>query len=125
MLNRREVILRGAALAAGVGGIGTIGYLRAVDGPAAADPRAAHSAPVYAERYKGRAIEVHEKASGPEVYVDGTRLHLMRLGEGAYLSSMCHYEILRSPLQAARAAVNELDGAKLLDLGAGHGAHTA
>ncbi|WP_204048464.1 tyrosinase family oxidase copper chaperone [Microbispora siamensis] len=124
MLNRREVMLRGAALAVGVGGVGTLGYLKAQGGPAVVDAHATHSVPLYSERYKGRTIEVRESASGTEVYVDGTRLHLMKLGENAYLSAMCHYEVLGSPVQAARAAVNELHGANLVDLG-GHGAHTA
>ncbi|MFI5569146.1 bagremycin/ferroverdin biosynthesis copper chaperon BagZ/FevE [Streptomyces sp. NPDC051740] len=84
----------------------------------AAAPRAAEeSGDLYTEQYKGRTITVSK--SGEKVHIDGRELHLMKLGEGAYLSSMCHYRHEPTPLAAGRQAVDELRGANLLP-SAGH-----
>ncbi|MFC9330882.1 tyrosinase family oxidase copper chaperone [Kitasatospora sp. NPDC057015] len=69
----------------------------------------------HVETYKGRTIRVAE--SGGEhtaVFIDDRPLHVMKLGENAYMSSLCHYGLEASPLVAARRAVDELRGAQLL-----------
>ncbi|MGV9251270.1 tyrosinase family oxidase copper chaperone [Streptomyces sp. NPDC003697] len=43
-----------------------------------------------------------------DVTVDGRPLHLMRRADGTWLSMVDHYESYRTPLEAARAAVDEL-----------------
>ncbi|MYS92567.1 MULTISPECIES: tyrosinase family oxidase copper chaperone [Streptomyces] len=51
------------------------------------------------------------------VTVDGRPLHLMRRADGTWLSMVDHYCSYRSPLEAARAAVDELGpGRRLRDL---------
>ncbi|WP_017600511.1 tyrosinase family oxidase copper chaperone [Nocardiopsis lucentensis] len=70
----------------------------------------------HTERYKDREIRV----AGETVHIDGRELHLMRIGEGAYLSSLCHYRLQRTPLDAARVAVDELRGADLLPSSSHH-----
>lgn len=60
------------------------------------------------------------------VTVDGRPLHLMRRADDTWLSMVDHYRSYRTPLEAARAAVEELGpGRRLRDLaqdadGAGH-----
>ncbi|MGW2173271.1 bagremycin/ferroverdin biosynthesis copper chaperon BagZ/FevE [Streptomyces sp. NPDC001705] len=76
------------------------------------------SGDVYTEQYKGRTITVSKSAE--KVHIDGEELHLMKLGEGAYLSSMCHYRFEATPLAAGRQAVDELRGANLLPSGGHH-----
>ncbi|MFC9062051.1 tyrosinase family oxidase copper chaperone, partial [Streptomyces sp. NPDC057074] len=73
---------------------------------------------LYTEQYKGRTITVSK--SSEKVHIDGEELHLMKLGEGAYLSSMCHYRFEATPLAAGRQAVDELRGANLLPSGGHH-----
>ncbi|MEC4019658.1 tyrosinase family oxidase copper chaperone [Streptomyces sp. H27-D2] len=69
----------------------------------------------HVETYKGRTIRVAQASGAPEsVYIDERPLHVMKLGENAYMSSMCHYALEESPLVAARRAVDELRGAQLL-----------
>jgi hypothetical protein len=75
---------------------------------------AAHDDGDYTETYRGRLIRITEHDS---VHIDGRRLHLTKLGEGAYLSAMCHYELRSTPLAAARQAVDQLRGANLLPTG--------
>ncbi|MFE6592479.1 tyrosinase family oxidase copper chaperone [Streptomyces sp. NPDC057780] len=86
----------------------------------AAAPGAAgeESGDLYTEQYKGRTITVTK--STEKVRIDGRELHLMKLGEGAYLSSMCHYRFEATPLAAGRQAVDELRGANLLPSGGHH-----
>ncbi|MFD5804749.1 MULTISPECIES: bagremycin/ferroverdin biosynthesis copper chaperon BagZ/FevE [unclassified Streptomyces] len=76
------------------------------------------SGDLYTEQYKGRTITVSK--SSEKVHIDGRELHLMKLGEGAYLSSMCHYRFESTPLAAGRQAVDELRGANLLPSGGHH-----
>ncbi|MFG2147871.1 tyrosinase family oxidase copper chaperone [Streptomyces sp. NPDC048696] len=120
MLNRRDVIKRGAVAAtvvtglSGAAGIAVFGASGSGDAVAAAP--AAHGDD-YTETYKGRAIRVTAMGADHAVSIDGRPLSLMKLGEGAYLSALCHYEVAKSPLHAARAAVDELRGANLVPLG--------
>ncbi|MBD0746417.1 tyrosinase family oxidase copper chaperone [Streptomyces sp. CBMA152] len=119
MLNRRDVIKRGAVAATVVTGLsGAAGI--AVYGTGSGDAVAA--APVahgddHTETYKGRTIRVTRMGNDHAVSIDGRPLSLMKLGEGAYLSALCHYEVAKTPLHAARAAVDELHGANLVPLG--------
>ncbi|WP_157166434.1 MULTISPECIES: bagremycin/ferroverdin biosynthesis copper chaperon BagZ/FevE [Streptomyces] len=72
----------------------------------------------YSETYKGRTITVSD--ADDTVHIDGKQLHLMKMGEGAYLSAMCHYRMAPTPLAAGRQAVDELRGANLLPGGGSH-----
>ncbi|ARQ72527.1 tyrosinase family oxidase copper chaperone [Streptomyces marincola] len=129
-LNRREMV-------AGVAGTALVAAAAAtplVTGSGGgADAHAAHGlaggeggegdgdAAEYVETYQGRTIRVLPEAAGGGVLIDDRPLHLMKFGDDAYLSSMCHYEMAPSPLHAARRAVEELRGAALLP--AAHGSH--
>jgi hypothetical protein len=48
--------------------------------------------------------------------IDGVELHVMVNANGAYLTMMNHYQGFASLREAARAAVDELNGAKLLPM---------
>ncbi|MER5430600.1 tyrosinase cofactor [Streptomyces sp. NPDC002588] len=59
-----------------------------------------------------------------QVTVDGRPLHLMRRADGTWLSMVDHYRSYDTPLEAARAAVDELGpGEKLRETGPDHGHH--
>lgn len=68
------------------------------------------------ETYRGRRIQGAPlplqglSALGAEwqVTVDGRPLHLMRRADGTWLSMIDHYSWYRTPLEATRAAVDEL-----------------
>lgn len=77
--------------------------------------------------YKGRTISVgaDDRAGGgapghppvhsaPPVSVDGDELHLMVNGDGSYTSVQLHHQAFPTVLGAARAAVDDLRGARLL-----------
>ena len=61
------------------------------------------------------------------VTVDGRPLHLMRRADGTYLSMVDHYRSYPTPLEAARAAVDELGPGRQLTVegggGGGRGVH--
>ncbi|MFF3376880.1 tyrosinase family oxidase copper chaperone [Streptomyces sp. NPDC002680] len=59
------------------------------------------------------------------VTVDGRPLHLMRRADGTYLSMVDHYRSYPTPLEAARAAVDELGPGRRLTVegGGGRGVH--
>lgn len=120
-MKRRDVvkgIAGAAAVVAAPAGVIHAGNTWAAAHDDAAAPRAAEgSGDLYTERYKGRTITVSR--SSEKVHIDGRELHLMKLGEGAYLSAMCHYRFEPTPLAAGRKAVDELRGANLLP-SAGH-----
>lgn len=67
----------------------------------------------HVEIYRGRRIQITQSGGA---YIDGQQLHLMEMGDGAYLSALCHYELAETPLIAARRAVDELRGANLLTI---------
>lgn len=117
-MKRREVIV-GAAVVAAAGAIPAVAGYQGAGAATTAEgtvPRAAAAAS-HTERYQGRTIRVADHGGTPVVTIDGRELHLMRLGDDAYVSAMCHYELSATPLQAARRAVQELRGAQLLPLG--------
>ncbi|MEV6393757.1 bagremycin/ferroverdin biosynthesis copper chaperon BagZ/FevE [Streptomyces sp. NPDC051907] len=89
----------------------------AANDDAAAPQGAEESGDLHTEQYRGRTITVSK--STEKVHIDGRELHLMKLGEGAYLSATCHYRFEPTPLAAGRQAVDELRGANLLP-SAGH-----
>ncbi|OLZ73626.1 tyrosinase [Streptomyces sp. IMTB 2501] len=75
------------------------------------------------EVYKDRRIQGrpmsggghhHEHGGGFEVLIDGVQLHLMRNADGSWISIVSHYDPVTTPRAAARAAVDELQGAALL-----------
>ncbi|WP_460065807.1 tyrosinase cofactor [Streptomyces sp. YKOK-I1] len=74
------------------------------------------------EVYRGRRIQGvltpagRSAADGAqwEVTVDGRPLHLMRRADGTWLSMVDHYRSYRTPLEAARAAVDELGPGEML-----------
>jgi hypothetical protein len=70
--------------------------------------------PDHVVTYKGRQIRVTSIGDEEAVFIDGRRLHIMKLGEEHYLSAMCHYEFQKTPLACAYQAVDELRGAQLL-----------
>ncbi|QJS11885.1 tyrosinase [Streptomyces argyrophyllae] len=89
--------------------------------PPAADPGRSS----FDESYRGRRIRgVPVPAAGHEegdiewrITVDGRPLHLMRRADGTWLSMIDHYTSYRTPLEATRAAVDEIGpGQRLRDL---------
>jgi hypothetical protein len=75
------------------------------------------------EVYKGRRIQGRpmsggghhaEHGGGFEVLIDGVELHVMRNADGTWISVVSHYDPMTTPRAAARAAVDELQGAPLL-----------
>ncbi|MET9603611.1 tyrosinase family oxidase copper chaperone [Streptomyces sp. NPDC006512] len=79
------------------------------------------------EVYRGRRIQggptpvryassrAAAPAAGPgiEVSIDGRPLHVMRRADGSYLSLVNHYQSFPTPLEVARAAVDEIGTAQL------------
>lgn len=116
-MKRRQIIQAAAGVAAAVALPAAIGADalkdRLLPGQHGTDTAAA--ADGHAETYKGRSIRIPQAEGGHQVvYIDDRPLHVMKLGEAAYLSSLCHYGLEKSPLAAARRAVDELRGAQLL-----------
>ncbi|MET8562480.1 tyrosinase family oxidase copper chaperone [Streptomyces flaveolus] len=70
----------------------------------------------FEETYRGRRIQgAPVRVAGREtsdsdwrITVDGSPLHLMRRADGTWLSMVDHYTSYRTPLEATRAAVDEL-----------------
>ncbi|WP_250292958.1 tyrosinase cofactor [Streptomyces atroolivaceus] len=108
----------GAALVAAAA---AVPLMSGEDGGTAAAAPGDTAAGQYTERYLGRTIRVAGEAAGGGVYIDDQPLHLMKFADDAYLSSMCHYAMAPTPLDAARRAVEELRGAALLP--SAHGTH--
>ncbi|MFI0085738.1 tyrosinase family oxidase copper chaperone [Streptomyces bobili] len=59
-----------------------------------------------------------------EITVDGRPLHLMRRADGTWLSMVDHYRSYAAPLDAVRAAVEELGPGEMLRATAATGRHT-
>ncbi|MET9827725.1 tyrosinase cofactor [Streptomyces sp. NPDC006385] len=81
-----------------------------------------HSPASFDEVYKGRRIQGRPVSGGGHqhhgagyaVFVDGVELHVMRNADGSWISVVSHYDPVPTPRAAARAAVDELQGATLL-----------
>ncbi|WP_063753237.1 apotyrosinase chaperone MelC1, partial [Streptomyces resistomycificus] len=94
----------------------------AAQGAFAADPHSHHGAPAsFDEVYKGRRIVGrpsagggHHHGTGYAVFIDGVELHVMRNADGSWISVVSHYDPVATPRAAARAAVDELQGAALM-----------
>ncbi|MFE5889922.1 apotyrosinase chaperone MelC1 [Streptomyces sp. Marseille-Q5077] len=132
-LSRRRALTAAAALAT-VAGVQTVTAHTATT--ASATPTAStgspgstaghdHHAPApspFDEVYKGRRIQGGPAAGGGHehhgagyaVLVDGVELHVMRNADGSWISVVSHYDPVPTPRAAARAAVDELQGAALL-----------
>ncbi|MEU8717031.1 tyrosinase cofactor [Streptomyces sp. NPDC048663] len=132
-LTRRRALTAAAALAAAAGAT----TLTAAATSAAAHPQEGALEP-FDEVYKGRRIQGrpsstdamggtgghggmagmgghhHGHGTGYAVFVDGVELHVMRNADGSWISVVSHYQPVRTPRAAARAAVDELQGAPLL-----------
>ncbi|MFF8943046.1 tyrosinase family oxidase copper chaperone [Streptomyces sp. NPDC014864] len=91
------------------------------------DPWAGPGDLSFGETYRGRRIEgvwVPERGTPGggqwHVTVDGRPLDLMRRADGTWLSVVDHYQSYRTPLEAARGAVDELGpGEELRDVAPG------
>ncbi|MEU2390500.1 tyrosinase family oxidase copper chaperone [Streptomyces sp. NPDC007369] len=69
------------------------------------------------ETYRGRHIAV----TGAGVSIDGRPLHVMRRADGSYLSGINHFQSFETPLELARAAVDELGTNRLALAAPDHG----
>ncbi|MER6672995.1 tyrosinase family oxidase copper chaperone [Streptomyces sp. NPDC000983] len=128
---RRDVLRR---LLAAAGVLATAPVIAASRPPSPGHPgrgRAEPAGTAFDETYRGRRLCGTRisagGACGPEqwyVTVDGTRLHLMRRADGTWLNMVDHYCSYAAPLDAARAAVDELGpGEQLRDPRTGTGGH--
>ncbi|MFF8731033.1 tyrosinase cofactor [Streptomyces sp. NPDC015171] len=120
-ITRRRALTTAAAVAA-TGAVITLAAPAAPAAPAAGH----HGAPSpesFDEVYKGRRIQGapaaggghhHEHGGGYAVFIDGMQLHLMQNADGTWISVVSHYDPVATPRAAARAAVDELQGAPLL-----------
>ncbi|MDX3639245.1 apotyrosinase chaperone MelC1 [Streptomyces sp. MB09-02B] len=121
-ITRRHALGAAAALAVTVGAPLTA---------AAADDHGSHEGhgdhdghqglPAFDEVYRGRRIQGHateggghHHGAGYAVFVDGAELHVMRNADGSWISVVSHYSPVPTPRAAARAAVDELQGARLV-----------
>jgi len=123
-ISRRRALTAVAATGAGAT-LAAVPAARAADGrPGPHDP---HGSPeAFDEVYKGRRIQGrsrtgggHHHGGGYAVYVDGVELHVMRNADGSWISVVSHYDPVATPRAAARAAVDELQGARLVPFPAG------
>ncbi|MFF3707659.1 apotyrosinase chaperone MelC1 [Streptomyces phaeochromogenes] len=119
----RRHALRGAAgLAVTAGAFTAVSPSRASTADHHGGPSpAASAAPFdFDEVYRGRRIQGrpsgggHHHGAGYAVFVDGVELHVMRNADGTWISVVSHYDPVPSPRAAARAAVEELQGAPLV-----------
>ncbi|MGW7299037.1 apotyrosinase chaperone MelC1 [Streptomyces sp. NPDC054829] len=127
-LSRRRALTAAAALAAASGTAALTAPSAQAAGRATGAPQHAghHTEPTPAafdEVYKGRRIQGrvrsggghhHDHGGGYGVYIDDVELHVMRNADGSWISVVSHYDPVATPRAAARAAVDELQGAALL-----------
>ncbi|MFE5813541.1 tyrosinase cofactor [Streptomyces sp. NPDC056479] len=115
-LSRRRALTAAAALATAAG-------VQTALAPAVPASGHDHHAPTsFDEVYKGRRIQGRPASGGGHehhgggyaVSVDGVELHVMRNADGSWISVVSHYDPVPTPRAAARAAVDELQGAALL-----------
>lgn len=114
-LSRRSALTAAAVLATSAGALSAVV-------PASAAGH--HDSPgTFDEVYKGRRIQGRRASgsghhghhgAGYAVFVDGVELHVMRNADGSWISVVSHYDPVATPRAAARAAVDELQGAPLL-----------
>ncbi|NNN34369.1 tyrosinase co-factor [Streptomyces sp. S3(2020)] len=124
----RRDVLRG--LLAGVGALAFAPLVAASRPPRKGDDPGALG---FEETYRGRRVHGVRTSAGRAsggarwyVTVDGRPLHLMRRADGTWLSMVDHYRSYDTPLDATRAAVDELrPGQQLREthMGGHHGVH--
>ncbi|MFI5828825.1 tyrosinase family oxidase copper chaperone [Streptomyces sp. NPDC051578] len=76
-------------------------------------------APLVEESYRGRHISVDPVLAA--VRIDGRPLHVMRRADGSYLSGINHFQSFATPMELARAAVDELGTTQLAMAAPHHG----
>ncbi|MGW3131462.1 apotyrosinase chaperone MelC1 [Streptomyces sp. NPDC001076] len=127
-LTRRRALTAAAALAAAAGAQTLV-----ASGASAAGHSHEGALEPFDEVYRGRRIQGrpsgmgdmggmkgmggghhHGHGAGYAVFVDGVELHVMRNADGSWISVVSHYDPVATPHAAARAAVDELQGAALL-----------
>ncbi|MEV6111218.1 tyrosinase cofactor [Streptomyces sp. NPDC052109] len=102
--------------------VATLGLAPAVAASRPAPPVRSADATSFDETYRGRRIKGvavpagGRRAAGCDwrITVDGRPLHLMRRADGTWLSMVDHYTSYRTPLEATRAAVDEIGPGRLL-----------
>lgn len=110
-IGRRQV------LRLGVLGATLLGTSTGVARLAAAGPAPSGLLEDFAERYRGRWIRGLPPLPGmpaPRVFVDDVELHVMVLAGGLLSTPLNHYQTFSTSRLAARAAVDSLNGARLL-----------
>ncbi|MEV0171928.1 tyrosinase family oxidase copper chaperone [Streptomyces sp. NPDC050803] len=130
---RRRDLLRGLGAA-----VGALALAPVVAASRPARPQDNPGSVVFDETYRGRRIRGIKTSAARSlgaaewhITVDGRRLHLMRRADGTWLSMVDHYRSYATPLEAARAAVDELGPGERLretgthdaDTGDHHGVH--
>ncbi|MEV4032523.1 apotyrosinase chaperone MelC1 [Streptomyces umbrinus] len=117
----RRRALRGAAgLAVTAGAFTAVSPSRAFAAEHHGRPTPAPAPFDFDEVYRGRRIQGrpsgggHHHGAGYAVFVDGVELHVMRNADGTWISVVSHYDPVPNPRAAARAAVEELQGAPLV-----------
>ncbi|WP_406489925.1 tyrosinase cofactor [Streptomyces phaeochromogenes] len=117
----RRHALRGAAgLAVTAGAFTAVSPSRASAADHHGGPAPSPAPFDFDEVYRGRRIQGrpsgggHHHGAGYAVLVDGVELHVMRNADGTWISVVSHYDPVPSPRAAARAAVEELQGAPLV-----------
>ncbi|GAA3384728.1 tyrosinase family oxidase copper chaperone [Streptomyces racemochromogenes] len=69
--------------------------------------------PVAVRQASARSATAPSTGPGIEISIDGRPLHVMRRADGSYLSLVNHYQSFPTPLEVARAAVDEIGTAQL------------
>ena len=136
-LSRRRALTATAALATAAGAGALVQTLNAPAASASGQSRPSehtghqehdrHSPAPFDEVYKGRRIQGRPASGGAHqhhgggyaVFVDDVELHVMRNADGSWISVVSHYDPVPTPRAAARAAVDELQGARLEPFPAG------
>ncbi|WP_432138068.1 apotyrosinase chaperone MelC1 [Streptomyces sp. bgisy154] len=122
-LTRRRALSAAAALTATAGVAAAVAPAAAATGQGPHTGHSGHPQGVpgpFDEVYKGRRIQGRPTTGGGHhgagyaVSVDGVELHVMRNADGSWISVVSHYDPVATPHAAARAAVDELQGAELL-----------
>lgn len=112
----RRAVLRTAFSAAVAGGVAAaLAPVLRARGPR----QTLTPAPLAEETYRGRHISVDPASA--QVRIDGRSLHVMRRADGSYLSGVNHFESYATPLELARAAVDELGTSQLASAAPHHG----
>lgn len=120
-------ITRRYALGMAVGATTALGLTACTSKPAGSAPAAgASGAPASIptggidEVFEGRRIQITLGAGGhhgvgvPTVKIDGNELHIMPNADGTWVSVVNHYQTYPNPVEAARAAIRDLQGAALV-----------